>query len=66
MSEPKPTYTVKKTTIAVYPADVQRLDAIRRSIQAQRLADCTQADALAYLLDGYTQMQAWVQERSKE
>ena len=64
--EPKPTYIVKKTTIAVYPADVPRLDAIRRSIQATRLADCTQADALAYLLDGYTQMQAWIMERSKE
>lgn len=65
--EPKPTYTVADyTTIRIYRADVQRLDAIRRSIQAQRLADCTQADALAYLLDGYTQMEAWIMERSKE
>ena len=43
----------------IYPEDVARLDAVRRGLQAIRLDDQTNADALSYLLDQHETAEAW-------
>ena len=54
--------TVKTTTVRVYPADAQRLDEVRKALQADRRDDQTIADTVAYLLDQHEASEAWMRD----
>lgn len=53
---------VKTTTVRVYPADAQRLDEVRKALQADRRDDQTIADTVAYLLDQHEASEAWMRD----